>query len=156
MQVLGVKDVPGHQSAAEDGGEIKEKRHLIAVAEILVGQHESGHAGKQQSGQGARRCDKNGDPIGPQQITRDAEKHLVGIQGKILGDQLVAVELDGLLVGKGAADDQQERQQADEGQQGQQNIGDRVESNPVPPHGPAVGVFQFTHGILLPPGQNRA
>ena len=138
MQVLGVKDVPGHQSAAEDGGEVEEKRHLVAVAEVLVGQHEGGHAGEQQSQKSARQGNEDGDSVGPEEFAGDAEEHLIGVQRETLGDQLIAVELDGLLVGKGAADDQQEGQQAD---QGEQDIGDHVEDDPVPAHGPAVGVF---------------
>lgn len=145
VQVLGVEDVPGHEAAAEDGGEVEEEGHLIAVAEGAAGQHIGRHAGEQKAQEGAGGGDEDGHAVGPQQVARNFEQSLVGVQREGLGDEPVAVGEDGGLVGEGAADHQPEGQQAEEREHRQHGHREHVKDNAVPPHGLFAGFGLACH-----------
>ena len=156
MQVFRIKNVPRHQSSAENRGEVKEKRHLVAVPEIAAGQHVRRHAGEPEPQDGSHGRHKNRNAIGPQQLLRNAEQHFVCVQRDGFREEPVAVQLDGILLGHGAAEHQQERQQARRRKRREHRIGKYVEQNTVPADRFFCASFCARHGQgLLFSGRRR-
>lgn len=154
VQVFRDQDIPGHQAAAEQGGEVKEKGELVAPGEIPAVQHIGGHGGDQQGKGGAHYGQHRGDLVGPGQGHAPLQEQPVGFQRPFLWDQAEAVPVNGFLRGEGACHDHQKRDQADNRQQGDHCVRDGHKRGPVPGgayfHRPYRLFFVGRHASIIP------